>query len=41
MSKAKETDVLIIIIDTHDRLLFISGRCNTCIGIFEKLSGEQ
>lgn len=24
MSKAKETDVLIIIIDTHDRLLFIS-----------------
>lgn len=41
MSKAKETDVLIIIIDTHDRLLFISGRYNTCIGLFENYLGNS
>lgn len=41
MSKTKETDVLIIIIDTHDRLLFINGRENTCIGISENCLGNS
>lgn len=40
MSKTKEADVLIIIIDTHDHLLVINGRQNTCIGLSENYLGN-